>query len=55
MVACAGGFGGEYQCPSSLDIYYVDDAGDVVIELDNEGTADLVVSSITYALTDNVE
>ncbi|MBA3525775.1 MAG: M10 family metallopeptidase C-terminal domain-containing protein [Sphingomonas sp.] len=37
------------------DIYYVDDAGDVVIELVNEGTADLVVSSITYTLTDHVE
>ncbi len=37
------------------DIYYVDDAGDLVVELENEGTADLVVSSISYVLTDNVE
>ncbi len=37
------------------DTYDVDDIGDVVVELANEGTADLVVSSITYALTDNVE
>ncbi|MDQ3478200.1 MAG: calcium-binding protein [Pseudomonadota bacterium] len=37
------------------DTYYVDDAGDVVIELLNEGTADRVESSITYTLTENVE
>ncbi|MBA3526405.1 MAG: calcium-binding protein [Sphingomonas sp.] len=37
------------------DIYDVDDIGDVVVELADEGTADLVVSSITYTLTENVE
>jgi VCBS repeat-containing protein len=36
------------------DTYVVDDAGDLVIEGSNAGT-DLVQSSITYALTDNVE
>ena len=36
------------------DTYIVDNEGDVVTENANEGT-DLVQSSITYALTDNVE
>jgi VCBS repeat-containing protein len=36
------------------DTYVVDDAGDLVIEGSNAGT-DLVQSSITYTLTDNVE
>lgn len=35
------------------DIYVVDDPGDVVIELPNEGT-DLVLSSIDWTLSDNV-
>jgi VCBS repeat-containing protein len=37
------------------DIYYVDNDGDLVTELANQGTADLVNASITYTLTDNVE
>jgi serralysin len=38
------------------DSYYVDNSGDVVIEVANEGANDLVYSSSsTYALTDNVE
>ncbi|HQM82718.1 MAG TPA: calcium-binding protein [Syntrophorhabdaceae bacterium] len=36
------------------DTYYVDDPGDVVVEAVEEGT-DSVRSSVTYALTDNVE
>jgi Ca2+-binding RTX toxin-like protein len=36
------------------DIYYVDDAGDSVIEV-TEGGTDTVRSSISYALPDNVE
>ena len=36
------------------DSYVVDNVGDVVTEAANEGT-DLVYSSITYTLTDNVE
>jgi len=36
------------------DIYYVNDAGDVVVEALNEGT-DLVYSEISYILTANVE
>ncbi|HSI22053.1 MAG TPA: putative Ig domain-containing protein [Methylophilaceae bacterium] len=36
------------------DTYVVDDAGDLVTEALNQGT-DLVQSSITYTLTDNVE
>ena len=37
------------------DTYFVDNASDVVIENVNEGTRDKVISSIAYALTDNVE
>ncbi len=44
--AMAGGAGN--------DIYYVDDAGDAVTELADEGT-DRVMASITYLLADNVE
>ncbi len=36
------------------DTYYVDDAGDVVTENSGEGT-DIVYSSVTYTLGDNVE
>ncbi|MBT8763969.1 hypothetical protein KFV02_08500, partial [Desulfohalobiaceae bacterium Ax17] len=39
---------------SSNDTYVVDNVGDIVTENVNEGT-DLVQSSITYTLTDNVE
>ena len=37
------------------DTYFVDNAGDVVVENAGEGTKDKVVSSIAYTLTDNVE
>jgi Ca2+-binding RTX toxin-like protein len=38
------------------DTYYVDNVGDNVIELANEGTADIVYSSLfSYTLSDNVE
>ncbi len=36
------------------DFYFVDNAGDLVVELGGEG-ADTVSSSISYTLTDNVE
>ncbi len=36
------------------DTYYVDNAGDVVVEIDNQGI-DTVISSINYALTNYVE
>ena len=39
---------------SETDIYYVDNAGDQVVERAGEGT-DLVYSSITFALTNYVE
>ena len=37
------------------DVYYVDDAGDVVTELANEGTVDIIYSSISYTLGANQE
>lgn len=37
------------------DTYVVDHADDVVVELANQGKKDMVVSTITYTLTDNVE
>ena len=37
------------------DVYYVDHAGDLVIELAGEGHADLVISTIGYTLPDHVE
>uniref|UniRef100_UPI00290590D6 CARDB domain-containing protein n=1 Tax=Roseobacter sp. HKCCA0434 TaxID=3079297 RepID=UPI00290590D6 len=37
------------------DTYYVEDAGDVVVELANEGTADRIVASVDYTLSANVE
>jgi Ca2+-binding RTX toxin-like protein len=36
------------------DVYYVDNAGDVVIEATDEGT-DLVLASVSHTLDDNVE
>lgn len=36
------------------DIYYVDNVNDVVVELSNEGT-DRIMTSVSYALPDNVE
>jgi len=36
------------------DTYWVDDAGDLVVELPDSGT-DIVFSTISYTLTDNVE
>lgn len=37
------------------DVFYVDNAGDVVTEALNEGNADHVFSSVSFALPDNVE
>ena len=37
------------------DLYVVDDAGDVVTELDNQGAADIVLSSISKVLPVHVE
>ncbi|MFL6675370.1 MAG: VCBS domain-containing protein [Massilia sp.] len=50
-----GGLGGD-QMAGGLgdDTFVVDNTGDIVTEAGNEGT-DLVQSSITYTLTDNVE
>ena len=50
-----GGSGADIMAAGAgNDTYVVDDAGDLVTENLNEGT-DLVQSSITYALTNNVE
>lgn len=37
------------------DTYYVDDAGDVLVESADEGSGDTVQASISYTLGDNVE
>ncbi len=37
------------------DIYFVDNADDVVIEYDNDGWNDTVHTSVSYTLSDNVE
>jgi trimeric autotransporter adhesin len=37
------------------DTYHVDNAGDSVVELAGEGTADTVVAYVTHTLADNVE
>jgi Ca2+-binding RTX toxin-like protein len=50
-----GGLGADRMAGGSGDdIYVLDNAGDLVVEAAGEGT-DLVNSSITYTLTDNVE
>ncbi len=50
-----GGFGIDtMRGKQGDDTYYVDNIGDTVIELANEGT-DIVFSSATYSLSDNVE
>ncbi len=37
------------------DTYYVDNTGDIIVELPGEGTADKVVASVSYALASGVE
>ncbi|WP_421730799.1 M10 family metallopeptidase C-terminal domain-containing protein [Brevundimonas sp.] len=45
-----GGLGSDRMAGlGGADIYYVDDVGDVVVELDGEGT-DLIYSTVTYSL-----
>ncbi|MET1111167.1 MAG: M10 family metallopeptidase C-terminal domain-containing protein [Allosphingosinicella sp.] len=50
-----GGLGADSMAGNAgNDTFFVDNAGDLVIELAGEGT-DLVLSSISYTLTDNVD
>jgi Ca2+-binding RTX toxin-like protein len=51
-----GGIGADSMAGGTgNDTYFVDNAGDVVTELNNEGTADLIMSSIGRVLQPNVE
>jgi len=46
-----GGGGDTLQGGAGNDVYYVRDAGDVIVENANEGTADTVLASVSYTLT----
>src|SRR5262249_23734227 len=37
------------------DVYVVDDPGDVVVESPDGGDTDIIISTVTYTLPDNVE
>lgn len=50
----AGG-GDTLQGGAGNDVYYVRNAGDVIVENANEGTADTVLASVSYTLTANAQ
>jgi Ca2+-binding RTX toxin-like protein len=46
-----GGGGDTLQGGAGNDVYYVRNAGDVIVENANEGTADTVLATVSYTLT----
>jgi Ca2+-binding RTX toxin-like protein len=50
-----GGGGDTLQGGAGNDVYYVRNAGDVIVENANEGTADTVLASVSYTLGANAQ
>jgi Ca2+-binding RTX toxin-like protein len=51
-----GGLGADFMVGGAgSDVYYVDNAGDQIVEYAGEGTYDVVYSTVSYTLSSNVE